>query len=78
MFEWIKKSYSDYKENSRQDRMQMIIEKSRDMYQVKEFDGALWLTFNGQYVCPCSMLKGEAIESLSEMRSLYVTKIAKI
>lgn len=78
MMEAVKKWFSDYKAKNREYKKKMLAEKSNEMYQVKEFEGKLWLTFNGQYVCPCEMLNGEPIELLNNMRKLFVEKITKL
>ena len=44
------------------------------LYQVQEYKGELWLTYRGNLICPCSMLKSEPVESLSRMRELYVER----
>ena len=44
------------------------------LYQVQEYKGELWLTYSGNLVCPCSMLKSEPVESVAKMRELYVER----
>ena len=44
------------------------------IYQIQEYDGKLWLTFSGALVCPTDMFKKEPIDSLTEIRNLYVER----
>ena len=44
------------------------------IFQVEEYKGKLWLTFNGSLVCPMEMFKTETIEALTEIRKLYVER----
>ena len=44
------------------------------IYQIQEYDGKLWLTFGGALVCPTDMFKTEPIETLTEIRKLYVER----
>lgn len=74
MFEMLRKRFSDYKEKNQKYKKNILVEKSGEIYQVKEFEGKLWFTFNGQCVCPCEMLKGEPIEMLKEMREFFVAR----
>ena len=44
------------------------------IYQIQEYDGRLWLTFSGALVCPTDMFKNAPIDSLNEIRNLYVER----
>jgi hypothetical protein len=48
--------------------------EAEETYQIKEYGGELWLTFNGSLVCPCSMLNKEPVEAIKQMRELYVKR----
>ena len=50
------------------------MQAARDIFQVKEYDGKLWLTHNSNLVLPCDMLKGEPMAVLGEIRQLYVSR----
>ena len=49
-------------------------QKALDLYQLTEYNGEIWLTFNGCLVCPCSMLKDEAVDAVKKMRELYIKR----
>ena len=47
---------------------------SEYLYQVREYQGELWLTFNDSLVCPCALLRGDITDVLVDIRSAYVTR----
>lgn len=50
-------------------------ETAAELYQVREYNGELWLTYSGNLVCPSSMLKDEPVEAVRKMRELYVERV---
>ena len=44
------------------------------IYQIREFDGKLWITFSGALVCPTDMFVSPPLDALSEIRKLYVER----
>jgi len=44
------------------------------IYQIREFDGELWLTYSDGLVCPCSMLNVSPVEAIKTMRDLYIKR----
>jgi hypothetical protein len=63
----IYKKYKRYKISLRE-------KTAPDMYQLKEFDGKLWVTYGGGLVCPCDMLAMDAVEAIRKMRELYIER----
>ena len=51
-------------------------QESLEIYQIKEFDGEIWITFNSSLVCPADMFKTEPVEALAVIRDLYVKRNA--
>ena len=51
-----------------------VEEDSKYVYQIQEFDGKLWLTFNGALICPTELFKDEALSTLEVIRKLYVER----
>lgn len=47
-------------------------QNAQSIYQIREHNGELWLTYCDSLVCPCSMLNLEPVDALREMRGLYV------
>ena len=52
----------------------MLIEDADSRYQLQEYDGEIWITFLGNLVCPCSMLKDEPVRAVCQMRELYIKR----
>lgn len=46
--------------------------EAEEFYQIKEKMGELWITYNGVPIIPESLLKNPALETLKELRGLYV------
>lgn len=56
----------------KEDKVGKAKEEARDFWQLREKDGEIWITYNGAPVIPESMLKKPALETLKEIRELYV------
>lgn len=54
---------------------QRTVERAKEIYQIKEKNGELWLTFNGYSVIPASMLRDDIITSLETLRNLFINTI---
>ena len=52
------------------------LEEAQETYQIKEFDGKLWLTKDGALICPMDMFQAKPIDALDEIRGLYVKRNA--
>lgn len=51
-----------------------VEEDSKYVYQIQEFDGKIWFTFNGALICPTELFKDEALSTLEVIRKLYVER----
>lgn len=60
--------------NDEDGRLRKNIDAANTLFQVKEYDSELWLTYDGWLVCPCSMLKDDPVESIKRMRELYLER----
>ena len=49
-----------------------IKERAADIFQIMEYSGKLWFTYNGFPFCPCDMMKDEPLVALEKLRSTYV------
>lgn len=54
-----------------------IEQRSKCLFQIEENDGSLWLTFDGNLICPTTMLNGDALSVLKEIRQLYIKHNSK-
>lgn len=55
-------------------RKEKLENEAKEIYQLKEFEGDIWLTFNGSLVCPKKLLSAEPVCVLHEIRKLYVKR----
>jgi len=53
------------------------INESKRIYQIEEFEGRFWLTFNGALICPTDLFIAEPLAALDEIRKLYVERNTK-
>lgn len=56
----------------KEDKVARAKEEANDFYQIREKMGELWITYNGVPIIPESLLKNPALETLKELRELYV------
>ena len=56
----------------KEDKVGKAREEAREFWQLREKDGEIWITYNGAPVLPESMLKKPALETILEVRELYV------
>jgi hypothetical protein len=53
------------------------IKEAKAIYQIEEYEGKFWLTFNGALVCPTDMFITKPLAALDEIRKLYVERNTK-
>jgi hypothetical protein len=70
--------FSNYWENSKTRRKankeKYIKERANDIYQITEYCGRLWFTYNGSLFCPCDMMKKEPLDALLDLRTSYIVR----
>lgn len=49
-----------------------IKERAADIFQIMEYSGKLWFTYNGFPFCPCDMMKDEPLVALNKLREGYI------
>lgn len=62
----------------KEDKVAKYTEEAKDLYQIKEKDGEIWITYNGATIVPESMLKEPALDTLLKIRELYVKSKTQI
>ena len=62
------------KERKSLDRIKDLQYEARGVFQTKEHNKELWLTYDNKLVCPISMLKMDIVEALTFMREAYVQR----
>ena len=66
--------FERYNQSQAEKKHQQAVNDAPNIYQIREHDGELWLTYNDSLVCPCSMLKQPPVESIKTMRELYINR----
>lgn len=56
----------------KEDKIARAKGEAEEFYQIKEKMGELWITYTGVPIIPESLLKKPALETLKELRELYV------
>lgn len=67
----IRELITRWRDSRRKEKAFRLIEESREIFQLQEYDAQIWLTYRGALICPTTMLKHDAIESVNAMRTMY-------
>lgn len=51
-----------------------IEKRAAYIFQLRENNGEIWLTFADSLVCPATMLKDDVVKAVSEMRRMYIER----
>jgi len=70
--------FKNYKENKRDKRKADVVKHSKDLYQLQEYNGEVWMTYDGHLVCPTTMLVDEAVVAIEKMRDMYIERTPKV
>ena len=70
--------FERYKKNRTESNHDEVVRNSLTLFQLREHDGEIWLTYGDNLVCPCSMLKDSPVESIETMRRLYIERTPKL
>ena len=75
------KSISEFlrerKEYQQQKRIERIKKRAIEIFQITEYNGKLWFTYDNFLYCPCSMIGNEPINALSMLREQYIERKIK-
>ena len=77
---WFKEFIAKRKEKFHQNTINGAKSEAKRLFQIKEYNSLLWLTYNGQLVAPFTLLcSGEDINEcvalLNTIRDLYIERI---
>lgn len=67
-----------YRRNKAERTHLETVERASTLYQVQEYGGELWLTFDSCLICPCAMLKDLPVEAVTKMRTLYIERNSQL
>ena len=78
--QWFKELIARRKEKWRKNAINGAESEAKRLFQIKEYNSLLWLTYNGQLVAPFAMLcsgedVNESVALLNAIRELYVKRI---
>ena len=74
MFDFIKNWLNRKKKKRQEYKSLQLNDDANSLIQVKEHNQELWLTYNCHLVCPMDMFKGETIDVICKIRSLYIKR----
>lgn len=63
-----------YKKRCEERHEKQVKEHAEDLYQIREYKGQVWLTFNGYLICPCTFLEIDYVHALEDIRGMYVER----
>ncbi len=78
--QWFKELIAKRKERWHKNAINGAESEAKRLFQTKEYNSLLWLTYNGQLIAPFAILCGgeevyECIALLNAIRDLYVKRI---
>ena len=75
------KSISEFlrerKEYQERKRIERIEKRAEEIFQITEYDGRLWFTYETFLYCPCSMMGDDEIGALVALRKSYIDRKIK-
>ncbi len=63
-----------FKEWKRNAHASYLAQRAEEAFQITEYGGELWFISDRCLICPCSMMKDDPLESLKELRRLFVER----
>ena len=74
----ISEFFCEYKKHKEQRKIERIINRAAEIYQITEYNGQLWFTCDSFLYCPCLMMGDDAINALSALRQKYIDRHTKL
>lgn len=71
---YIKEQIEQYKDRQSKKKLNDIIAISKEKFQIREYNGEVYLTVDGQLICPMSMLRNDEVSVLSDIRDLFIDR----
>ena len=77
IFNWYRRQKANDKQQRNDFELKQAKEKADELYQIREYNGNIWLTYDGHLVCPVTMFADSAfvVTTLRTLRELYVKDI---
>lgn len=63
-----------WKEHLKAKRKKELKERAEELYQMKEHEGEMWITFNYELIMPTRFVNGDPIHVLRQIRAAYIER----
>lgn len=63
-----------WKEHLKAKREKELEERADELYQMKEHEGEMWITFGGELIMPTRFINGDPIQVLRQIRAAYIER----
>lgn len=73
----ISEIFCEYKKTNERKRIEWIEKRADEIFQITEYDGRLWFTYETFLYCPCSMMGDDTIGALATLRKNYIDRKTK-
>ena len=80
--DWLRKLIGRYRNTYHKNVVEGVKSEAQRLFQIKEYDSMLWLTYNDQLIAPFTILceKGndtnECVALVNAIRNMYVERVA--
>ena len=77
LLNWYRLQRKNDKQKRSEFALKQATEKSEELYQICEFNGDIWLTYDKHLVCPIAMFSDStfAVAILKQMREYYLKDV---
>ena len=72
LVEWLRCCKTRHDKRKHEFGVLQATEIAKELFQIREHNGELWLTYNANLVCPMAMFQMPDVEAIITMRDLYV------
>lgn len=63
-----------WKEHLKAKREKELKERAEELYQMKEHEGEMWITFADELIMPTRFIDGDPIQVLRQIRAAYIER----
>ena len=70
--------FERYQKKKSENNHNDVVKYSSELFQLREYNDEIWLTYDSHLVCPCSMLNAEPVDAIKKMRELYIERTPKL
>lgn len=63
-----------WKKHLKSKREKELEERAEELYQMKEHEGEMWITFADELIMPIKFIDGDPIQVLRQIRAAYIIR----